>query len=199
MLIYDITNPPSLTYLKSLSGTIYEALRRAKTPTPTKKRNGFPFPNPSMHAASVITRPYHFLLLGTKNDVSASLREVSWLEGHNAASEFFGPYGVAGGASASFVEVSAKTGENVSAIFPLLGREVLRNRREKREGYTRRYGPEGGAWECSNFDFDADGSSELDGDCDRADGSGSLKGSVRRRWVAFKAMVTRSFARDYGK
>lgn len=196
MLVYDITDPSSLTYLKSLSGTIYKALHPTKTSTPTKNRNGFPF------ATSPITaRPYHFLLLGTKNDVSPSLREVSWLEGYNAAREFIGPYGVAGGASATFMEVSAQTGENVSAVFSLLGREVLRNRREKKEGYTRRYGPEGGAWECSNFDFDADvdASADLDGDCDCADGTGSLKGSVRRRWVAFKAMVARGFARDSGK
>lgn len=193
MLVYDITNSSSLTYLKSLSGTIYEALRRPQqvSSRPTQKRNGSP----------ITTRPYHFLLLGAKNDVGPSLRQVSWLEGYTAAGEFFGPYGVAGGASASFMEVSAQTGENVRAVFPLLGREVLRTRREKKEGLTRRYGPEGGAWECSNFDFDVDanGSGEFDGDGHFVDGSRSLKGSVRRKWIAFKAMVARGFVRDCGK
>lgn len=199
VLVYDITNPLSLTYLKALSGTIYEALRRPQQQQqqqhpsrPTKKRNGSP----------ITTRPYHFLLLGAKNDVGPSLRQVSWLKGYAAAGEFFGPYGVAGGASASFMEVSAQTGENVKAIFPLLGREVLRTRRERKEGYTRRYGPEGGAWECSNFDFDdvvASGSGEFDGDGRCVDESRSLKESVRRKWVAFKAMVARSFVRDCGK
>lgn len=197
MLVYDITNPSSLAYLKSLSGTIYEALHRSQQQQQqpaksTKKRNGPPF----------TTRPYHFLLLGAKNDVGPSLREVSWLEGYTAAGEFFGPYGVAGGASASFMEVSAQTGENVKAVFPLLGREVLRTRREKKEGYTRRYGPEGGAWECSNFDFDVEdmsGSADFEGDGRCVDGSPSLKGSVRRQWIAFKAMVARGFVRDCGK
>lgn len=197
MLVYDLTDPSSLTYLKSLSGTIYEALRRPQQQQSfkhtTKKRNCPP----------LTTRPYHFLLLGAKNDVGPSLRQVSWLEGYTAAGEFFGPYGIAGGASASFMEVSAQSGENVKSVFPLLGREVLRTRREKKEGYKRRYGPEGGAWECSNFDFDVEDMSESgdsdggDGHC--VDGSRSLKGSVRRKWVAFKALVARGFVRDCGK
>lgn len=171
--------------------------------TATRKRgNGPPLPlsasSPLTRREPTTTRPYHLLLLGTKNDASPSLRQVSWLEGYKAAGEFFGPYGVAGGASASFMEVSAQTGENVGAVFSLLGREVLRSRRAKREGYTRRYGPEGGAWECSNFDFDADadGSADLNGDCDCEEGGGSLKESVRRRWEAFKAVVTRGFGRE---
>lgn len=200
MLIYDITDPASLTCLKALSSTIHKALRRPQPSTPppkTRSNGGFPVPA----SPATATRPYHFLLLGAKNDVSPSRREVSWLEGHNAAREFFGPWGVAGGASAGFLEVSAQTGENVGAVFLLLGREVLRSRREgKRDGYrARRCGPGGGAWECSSFDLEAEvegSAADLDGDFDYADGRGSLTGGVRRRWMAFKAMVTRGLGRE---
>lgn len=221
VLVYDITDPASLTYLKSLSSTIYEALHRPETgSTLTKKRNGFFTSSPTKKdiIASVATeekekttRPYHFLLLGAKNDVFPEVRDVSWLEGQNAAAEFFGPTGVAGGSSASFLEVSAQSGENVCAVFPLLGREILQSRRERKELYCsqqqqqqKRYGAEGGAfvgWECSDFDVDVDDDDDGDTDeCECADAGGALVGSVRRRWCTLKATLAGSiFRKECGR
>ncbi|CAN8106422.1 unnamed protein product [Discula destructiva] len=221
VLVYDITDHSSLTYLKSLSSTIYEALHHrlssssttttTTTTTPKKKRTGFPFTTSSPTRAQLAarpSRPYHFLLLGTKSDAPATAREVRWLEGHTAAGEFFGPHGVAGGASASFLEASARTGDNVAAVFSLLGREVLRSRRERGKagvgGLGRRYATEGGAWACSGFDFedddgDGDACADHKGGCECADGGWPLRRSVRRRWYAFKATLTRGFGREGGK
>lgn len=211
VLVYDITDLASLTYLKSLSSTIYDAIHRPETGSPTKKRNGFFTSSPTMKdtpsaGMQKATRPYHFLLLGAKNDVSPEVRDVSWLEGQNAATEFFGPTGVAGGTSASFMEVSAQSGENVGAMFPLLGREILQSRRERKEYCSqqyhhqqqqqqKRYVAERGAfagWDCSDFDIDDD---EEDGDtdeCECADAGGALVGSVRRRWCTLKATLAGS-------
>lgn len=233
VLVYDVTDPASLTYLKSLSSPIYEALHHrpknttttssSTTPTIAKKRTGFPFTSSSPTRAELAahpSRPYHFLLVGTKTDAAAAGDDnggeevvVSWLEGQTASGEFFGPSGVAGGASASFLEVSALTGDNVAAVFPLLGREVLRSQRERRrkrleeeergEGNTadspssllKRYATEGGAWDlcCSDFDFDEGVCADHGEDC--VGGRRPVRGSVRRRWYAFKASLTRGFAR----
>lgn len=223
LLVYDITDLASLTYLKSLSSTLHDALH-AKAPTPTRKRtNAFSFSSSSSRQTitasppSAPARPYHFLLLGAKNDVPSSrAREVSWLEGHSAAGEFFGPAGVAGGASAGFVEVSARSGENVAAVFPLLGLEVIRSRREKREAEAEaemaprqqmlgRRGAEGGAfgagWACSGFDFDGD--DDIDdtsgGNADKCECAGSA-GTLRRRWCALKTSFSGSiFRKETGK
>lgn len=221
VLVYDITSLASLTYLKSLSGTLHDALH-AKATAPTKKRtNAFSFhSSPSsredaLARESRVARPYHFLLLGAKNDAPPGAREVSWLEGQNAAGEFFGPGGVAGGASASFMEVSARSGENVGAVFPSLGREVLRSRRGRREEEValqqrqlQRRGAEGGAsgggWEeysgfgyCFGGDDDDDNDGDGDTDeCDCADGGTTL----RRRWCALKATLSGSiFRKESGK
>lgn len=80
--------------------------------------------------------PYHFLLLGTKNDVISPLEcDVLCIEGQKAAGTFFGPSGIARGTSADFMTVSSRTGENLNAVFPLLGREILRGRRKRRLGH----------------------------------------------------------------
>lgn len=132
ILVYDITDFSSLTYLKSISKVFHDALHHTEA-TETKKKTPFPFAmsRTTTTLSVVANRPYNFLLLGAKSDVPASEREVSWVEGHKAAGEFFGPDGVAGGASIRFMEVSSRTGDNIVSIFPLLGREILHSRHEQ--------------------------------------------------------------------
>lgn len=201
VLVYDITEPASLTYLKSLATSIYRSIHPGRiTITPTKKKSGFHLPGSQTTRetsdATHNTRPYHFLLIGAKRDVPDSLREVSWLEGQIAAEEFFGPSGIAAGASVSFLEVSARTGEQVGAIFPSLCSEVLKSRRERQASSSQKYLSAQGSgglseWDISDFDHDAD---DTDGD-GQTDGSGTMAGSVRRRWAALKASLAASIFR----
>lgn len=140
VLVYDVDDLSSLTYLKSLSNAFYESLHHTEAMV-TKKKTPFPFTmSRTTTTVSVSNRPYNFILLGNQNDVSAAKRDVSWVEGHKAASEFFGPNGVASATSAEFLECSSRTGERVDAIFPLLGREIMRTRHEacEREQKQRR-------------------------------------------------------------
>lgn len=194
VLVYDITDPSSLTYLKSLGGTIHDALHQAKTTTASKKRTGFSLTGSPTRKASedskAATRPYHFLLLGAKRDVSESLREVSWLEGQIAADEFFGPAGVAGGSSASFMEVSARTGEHIGAIFPFLGGEILKSRKEREESSQQcsEQGIGGSGWDRSGFNDDYN---EVDTDEGvDAGGSGTVTGSMRGKWLGWKTTLS---------
>lgn len=201
VLVYDITDPASLTYLKSLANNVYSSIHPARTTiTPTKKKGGFHLPGSSTRRdtcdATYHSKPYHFLLIGAKRDVPDPLREVSWLEGQNAAEEFFGPSGIAAGASVSFMEVSARTGEQMGAIFPSLGREVLKSRRERQASSSQKYLSAQGSgglsgWDISDFDHDAD---DTDDDV-QTDGSGTMAGSVRRRWAALKASLAASIFR----
>lgn len=193
VLVYDITDTASLTYLKSLSSTIHEAICQPQTTTQSKKRSGFALAgSPARSSSNVdkaITRPYHFLLVGTKRDISGRRREVSWLEGQLAADEFFGPSGVAGGSTATFMEVSARTGEHVGAIFPYLGKEILKSRKERKDSSQRSSGQGTGGfgWDRSDFDDDDDAVDTDDGD---ADGGLTMTGSMRRRWLALKATLS---------
>ncbi|KAI7777325.1 hypothetical protein LA080_003777 [Diaporthe eres] len=198
VLVYDITDPASLCYLKSLANSIYSSIHPGRTTiTPTKKKSGFHLPGSQTTRetsdATHNTRPYHFLLIGAKRDVPDSLREVSWLEGQIAAEEFFGPSGIAAGASVSFLEVSARTGEQVGAVFPSLCSEVLKSRRERQAASSQKYLSAQGSgglseWDISDFDHDADDTDD-DG---QTDGSGTMAGSVRRRWAALKASLAAS-------
>lgn len=132
ILVYDVTDFSSLTYLKSISKVFYDALHHTEA-TETKKKTPFPFAmsRTTTTLSVVANRPYNFLLVGAKSDVPTSERDVSWVEGHKAAGEFFGPDGVAGGASIHFMEVSSRTGDKIDSVFPLLGREILHSRREQ--------------------------------------------------------------------
>lgn len=216
ILVYDVTNPASLTFLKALSSEIRDALHApanvqmtAPSPITRKKRTAFSFRHRSTsparkdtEAGTLITttkrrRNYHFLLLGAKSDVHPSFREVSWLEGQVAAGDFFGPAGVAAGTSVNFMEVSAKSGENVGAVFPLLGMEVLQSRRERKEvallQQELRYGGlQGGAFGAggalsSEFIVEDEGDTD-ESEC--ADGRSAPTGSVRRRWCSLKRTLS---------
>ena len=193
MLVYDVTDLASLTYLKSLAGTIHKALHRPRSTSPSKRRTNFslsgsPTREPS-HDSAGITRPYHFLLVGAKRDAPEALREVSWLEGQLAADHFFGPTGVAGGSSASFMEVSARTGERVGAIFPLLGSEVLKSRRERRD--SSQPSSEQGIGGFGRDGSDArDGGNAAGANDGVADESGTMTGPMKRRWSALKSSLS---------
>lgn len=201
VLVYDVTDASSLLYLKSLANSIYSSIHPGRTTiTPTKKKSGFHLPGSQTTRetsdATHNSRSYHFLLIGAKRDMSDSLREVSWLEGQNAAEEFFGPLGIAAGASVSFLEVSARTGEQVGAIFPSLCSEVLKSRRERQAAPSQKHLSAQGSgglseWDISDFDHDADDTDD-DG---QTDGSGTMAGSVRRRWAALKASLAASIFR----
>lgn len=66
------------------------------------------------------TRAYGFILVGNNSDCDDEEREVSWIEGNKLAGSFK--------PACVFLETSAKTGENVSKLFPRLGEEVLKLR-----------------------------------------------------------------------
>ncbi|KAF3761034.1 P-loop containing nucleoside triphosphate hydrolase protein [Cryphonectria parasitica EP155] len=201
ILVYDITNLASITYLKSLASAIDEAVhhsdnsKTSSNPPAEKRSTAFCHhhftssstrkDNNNNNTPTPPARPYHFLLLGTKTDVPSPLREVTWLEGHVAATEFFGPSGVAGGASASFMEVSARTGENIGAAFRLLGREVLMSRMERQKYFLaqqQRGRCRGGA----------------NGGSSKRDGGGVLAGSMRKRWCALKSTLSSGIFRKEG-
>lgn len=200
VLVYDITDPASLTFLKSIAGSICSSIHPDKAATTPTKKGMFHLPGSATRKdtsdTAHKTRPYHFLLVGAKRDVPDSLREVSWLEGQIAAEEFFGPSGIAAGASVSFMEVSARTGDQVDAIFPSLCGEVLKSRRERQAAASQKYLSAQGSgglsgWDISDFDYDADDTDD-DG---HTDGSGTMTGSVRRRWAALKASLAASIFR----
>ncbi|KAI0144160.1 P-loop containing nucleoside triphosphate hydrolase protein [Hypoxylon sp. NC0597] len=72
------------------------------------------------------TRRYGLILVGSKSDSEDEEREVSWTEGYKLG--------------CTFIETSAKTGENIDEAFTQLGREVLQLRwlsRQQREEIER--------------------------------------------------------------
>ncbi|OTA70621.1 P-loop containing nucleoside triphosphate hydrolase protein [Hypoxylon sp. EC38] len=72
------------------------------------------------------TRRYGLVLVGNKSDSKDEEREVSWTEGYKLG--------------CTFIETSARTGENIDEVFTQLGREVLQLRwlgRQQREEIER--------------------------------------------------------------
>ena len=80
-------------------------------------------------------REYGLALVGNKtdcNETGAGARQVSWAEGHRLAAGLR--------IRCSFLETSAKRGDDVDRIFPQLGRDVLKIRwlaRQRREDEVR--------------------------------------------------------------
>ena len=70
---------------------------------------------------TVGSREYVLMLVGNKSDVDDEDRAVSWSQASKTAAAL-----KLTGSTCSFMEVSAKTGENVANVFPVLGKEVLR-------------------------------------------------------------------------
>ncbi|RYP33163.1 hypothetical protein DL767_004867 [Monosporascus sp. MG133] len=69
---------------------------------------------------SLGAREYNLILVGNKSDCRDDERQVSWAEGHRLAASFR--------IRCSFIETSAKKGDNVNRIFPQLGSDVLKLR-----------------------------------------------------------------------
>ncbi|KAH8881542.1 P-loop containing nucleoside triphosphate hydrolase protein [Thozetella sp. PMI_491] len=69
-------------------------------------------------------REYGLMLVGNKSDADDEEREVPWAEGSKAASTFMVP-----SSGTQFIEVSAKTGDNIDRIFIELGKDVLKIKR----------------------------------------------------------------------
>ncbi len=67
---------------------------------------------------TVGTREYGLILVGNKSDCEE--RKISWAEGHRLAAGFR--------IRCSFIETSARKGDNVDKIFPQLGKDVLKLR-----------------------------------------------------------------------
>ncbi|CAK7201178.1 hypothetical protein SEUCBS139899_003881 [Sporothrix eucalyptigena] len=88
------------------------------------------------------SRPFALLLVGTKSDADDSDRCVAWIDGSKAAAP---PPTMASGvppvppmpgvppsSPTFFLEASAKTGDNVTDVFVQIGREILRQRAERK-------------------------------------------------------------------
>ncbi|OIW23689.1 P-loop containing nucleoside triphosphate hydrolase protein [Coniochaeta ligniaria NRRL 30616] len=102
VLVYDVRDPESLNLTKGLADFVRDYVGGAGA-----------------------GRDYGLMLVGNKSDVDDEERQVSWAEGSRVAAGFRLP---AGGICA-FVEVSAKTGDNVDKVFPSLAREVMKLKR----------------------------------------------------------------------
>ncbi|KAI5922722.1 P-loop containing nucleoside triphosphate hydrolase protein [Camillea tinctor] len=100
ILVYDVRQRDTFALLQSLHDVIYHELT---TPGFQKKRD------------------YALALVGTKCDNSGDERDVSWAEGYKLSQGFR--------VRGTFVEASARTGENVDGVFAQLGRELVRLRR----------------------------------------------------------------------
>jgi GTPase SAR1 family protein len=102
VLVYDVRDPESLTLTKGLAEFVRDYIAGAGS-----------------------GREYGLMLVGNKSDVDDEERHVSWSEGSKVAAGFKLP----SGSSCAFVEVSAKTGDNVDKVFPSLAREVMKLKR----------------------------------------------------------------------
>ncbi|KAK3945916.1 P-loop containing nucleoside triphosphate hydrolase protein [Diplogelasinospora grovesii] len=116
VLVYDVTDEHSLKLAKGIAEFVKDTFY---APTGAGSNSG---------------REYGLVLVGNKSDAEDDDfdRAVSWSEGSKAAaaasfksSSAAGP----GPGGCQFIEVSARTGENVNSIFPTIGREVLRLKR----------------------------------------------------------------------
>ncbi|KAK0613481.1 P-loop containing nucleoside triphosphate hydrolase protein [Immersiella caudata] len=125
ILIYDVRDPTTLSLAEGIADFMRETLI---SPTATSQRD------------------YALLLVGNKSDAPPADRQIPWSAGSKAAAGIRVPSTTSPGGTSTgcaFLEVSAKTGENVEQIFPAVGREILRlkrlgqQRREKEEMLAR--------------------------------------------------------------
>ncbi|KXX81789.1 Ras-related and estrogen-regulated growth inhibitor-like protein [Madurella mycetomatis] len=131
VLVYDVRDEASLRLARGLADFMREHFSCSPSTPNGNTSGGTPKPSNNL-------RPYALILVGNKADPETQAgadsdereREVTWAEGSKAAAAMLMP--MPGGGSASgvpFLEVSAKTGENVDQIFPAVGREILRLKR----------------------------------------------------------------------
>lgn len=106
VLVYDVRDAESLTLARGLADFVRDYIS----------------------AGAGARRDYYGLMLvGNKSDADDEERQVSWAEGSKTAAGFRLPSSPGGGCA--FVEVSAKTGDNVDKVFPSLAREIVKLRR----------------------------------------------------------------------
>lgn len=119
VLVYDVGDPASLRLVEGIAEFMRDSIGMA--------------------------REYGLMLVGNKSDVDDEERQVSWAAGSKAAAAIRPPGNpqVVSGSGCGFVEVSAKTGDNVDKIFPQVGRDILKlkklnqQRREQAERLAR--------------------------------------------------------------
>ncbi|KAB5572617.1 P-loop containing nucleoside triphosphate hydrolase protein [Coniochaeta sp. 2T2.1] len=102
VLVYDVRDPESLSLTKGLAEFVRDYI-----------------------AGAGAGRDYGLMLVGNKSDVDDEERQVSWAEGSKVAAGFRLP----SGSICAFLEVSAKTGDNVDKVFPSLAMEVMKLKR----------------------------------------------------------------------
>ncbi|KAK3360099.1 P-loop containing nucleoside triphosphate hydrolase protein [Lasiosphaeria hispida] len=144
VLVYDVRDPASLRLAEGLAEFMRDNIGNAAGGKPP--------------------RDYALMLVGNKSDVDDEERAVSWAAGSKAATAIkvpgrlgsgllpspaagagAGPAGLLTPAAVgcAFLEVSAKTGDNIDKVFPQMGREILRikklneQRREQAERLAR--------------------------------------------------------------
>jgi GTPase SAR1 family protein len=137
VLVYDVRDRDSLRLAVGVAEYVREITTGVGTMSATAAAlNG---------CVATPRRDYGLLLVGNKCDGAVSERTVSWAEGRKAALVLaaMGRHGrgaevvptvrdattaSTGGSGCAFLEVSAKTGDNVDKIFAVAGREVLKSR-----------------------------------------------------------------------
>ncbi|KAK0643120.1 P-loop containing nucleoside triphosphate hydrolase protein [Cercophora newfieldiana] len=116
ILIYDVRDSTTLSLVEGIADFMRETLSpQAQQPSGTS--------NPPSQ------RDYALMLVGNKSDVDDEDRAVPWATGSKTAAAIRVPNSAGGGAGCAFLEVSAKTGDNIDKIFPAVGKEILRLKR----------------------------------------------------------------------
>lgn len=101
VLIYDVRDPASLRLAEGIAEFMRDTL--------TGKRD------------------YGLMLVGNKSDADDEERKVPWAQGSKAAAAIRTPTQAgANSAACAFLEVSAKSGDNIEKLFPQVAREVLK-------------------------------------------------------------------------
>jgi GTPase SAR1 family protein len=104
VLVYDVRSQESLTLTKGLADFVRDYVAGSG-------------------------RDYGLMLVGNKSDVPGEERQVSWVDGSKVAAGFKLP----SASTCAFVEVSAKTGDNIDKVFPSLAREIMKLKRLKQQ------------------------------------------------------------------
>lgn len=114
VLVYDVRDPASLRLVEGIAEFMRDSLSTLSPP----------------HTS----REYGLMLVGNKSDVDDTDRQVSWAGGSKSASAIRVPSlalsaslgTTVTAAGCPFLEVSAKSGDNIDKIFPQMGREILK-------------------------------------------------------------------------